>query len=53
MTTIDGIECYCGTPVVQFQVRRDSPNFGRYFYKCSQRQCDFFQWTGTRRSLTG
>eukprot|EP00930_Biecheleria_cincta_P065194 TRINITY_DN508_c0_g1_i1.p1 TRINITY_DN508_c0_g1~~TRINITY_DN508_c0_g1_i1.p1 ORF type:complete len:762 (+),score=107.77 TRINITY_DN508_c0_g1_i1:289-2286(+) len=43
-----GPPCTCGTPSIQLTVRKEGPNTGRMFYKCSkpqgQGQCNYFQW---------
>ena len=43
-----GPPCSCGTPSIQLTVRKEGPNTGRMFYKCSkpqgQGQCNYFQW---------
>ena len=39
--------CICGQPSTQLAVRKEGPNTGRKFYKCSRPQgqgCDYFQW---------
>ncbi|KAM7428568.1 hypothetical protein ABFA07_020472 [Porites harrisoni] len=40
------VVCTCGQPAVKLTVRKDGPNKGRPFYKCSNRDggCDFFLW---------
>lgn len=42
-----GPPCPCGKPSVQLTVRKEGPNTGRLFYKCSNpqgQQCNYFQW---------
>lgn len=40
------IVCNCNEPAVLLTVRKDGPNQGKQFYKCSkgQNNCDFFIW---------
>lgn len=40
------VVCACGQPASQFTVKKDGPNKGRPFYKCSNRDngCGFFLW---------
>uniref|UniRef100_A0A8C7JEH0 DNA topoisomerase n=1 Tax=Oncorhynchus kisutch TaxID=8019 RepID=A0A8C7JEH0_ONCKI len=37
--------CNCGSEAVLLTVRKDGPNQGRQFYKCSSGGCTFFLWT--------
>uniref|UniRef100_A0AAZ3P0U6 DNA topoisomerase n=1 Tax=Oncorhynchus tshawytscha TaxID=74940 RepID=A0AAZ3P0U6_ONCTS len=37
--------CNCGSEAVLLTVRKDGPNQGRQFYKCSSGGCNFFLWT--------
>ncbi|XP_048349631.1 DNA topoisomerase 3-alpha isoform X2 [Sphaerodactylus townsendi] len=39
------IVCNCGKPAVLLTVRKDGPNQGRRFYKCSAGDCGFFLWS--------
>lgn len=37
--------CKCGKPAERLQVKEEeSPRKGRWFWKCMQRQCDYFEW---------
>ncbi|KAM9745947.1 LOW QUALITY PROTEIN: DNA topoisomerase 3-alpha [Menidia menidia] len=38
------IVCNCGQDALQLTVRKDGPNQGRPFYKCSSGSCNFFLW---------
>uniref|UniRef100_A0A3Q2R064 DNA topoisomerase n=1 Tax=Fundulus heteroclitus TaxID=8078 RepID=A0A3Q2R064_FUNHE len=40
----DAIVCNCGQDAVLLTVRKDGPNQGRQFYKCSAGTCNFFLW---------
>lgn len=37
-------ECTPRKPAIHLQVRKDSANHGRFFYKCDQSRCKFFLW---------
>ena len=37
-------DCDCGKPAIILSVKKDSPNQGRPFFSCEDRECDFFQW---------
>jgi len=42
-----GPNCPCGMPSVTLTVRKEGPNMGRNFFKCSKaqgEQCNYFQW---------
>uniref|UniRef100_A0A4W5K787 GRF-type domain-containing protein n=1 Tax=Hucho hucho TaxID=62062 RepID=A0A4W5K787_9TELE len=39
--------CNCGSEAVLLTVRKDGPNQGRQFYKCSSGGCNFFLWSDT------
>lgn len=43
-TSSDAIVCNCGQDAVLLTVRKDGPNQGRQFYKCSSGSCHFFLW---------
>ncbi|CAJ1075858.1 DNA topoisomerase 3-alpha [Xyrichtys novacula] len=43
-TNNDAIMCNCGQDAVLLTVRKDGPNQGRQFYKCSAGSCNFFLW---------
>ncbi|XP_048575676.1 DNA topoisomerase 3-alpha isoform X2 [Nematostella vectensis] len=49
----NAIVCTCGNAAIQLTVRKDGPNQGRQFYKCSQREggCDFFLWADANGPL--
>ncbi|XP_059835657.1 DNA topoisomerase 3-alpha [Hypanus sabinus] len=38
------VVCNCGQNALLLTVRKDGPNQGRKFYKCSVGTCDFFLW---------
>ncbi|KAL9957422.1 hypothetical protein ACROYT_G039055 [Oculina patagonica] len=40
------VVCTCGQPAIMLTVKKDGPNKGRPFYKCSNRDngCGFFLW---------
>uniref|UniRef100_H2Z236 DNA topoisomerase n=1 Tax=Ciona savignyi TaxID=51511 RepID=H2Z236_CIOSA len=44
--------CNCSEMAVVLTVRREGPNTGRQFYKCSKQSggCDFFLWADDRQS---
>lgn len=37
-------DCKPRKPAIQFQVKKEGPNKGRYFYTCEARKCKFFLW---------
>lgn len=42
-----GPNCPCGMPSITLTVRKEGPNMGRNFFKCSKaqgEQCNYFQW---------
>jgi len=44
---VEGPSCPCGVPSIQLTTRKEGPNCGRTFYKCSKPQgehCNYFQW---------
>jgi len=44
---VEGPPCPCGVPSIQLTTRKEGPNCGRTFYKCSKpqgEQCNHFQW---------
>lgn len=43
-STNDAIVCNCGQDAILLTVRKDGPNQGRQFYKCSAGSCNFFLW---------
>uniref|UniRef100_A0A667XA94 DNA topoisomerase n=1 Tax=Myripristis murdjan TaxID=586833 RepID=A0A667XA94_9TELE len=40
----DVVVCNCGQDALLLTVRKDGPNQGRQFYKCSGGNCNFFLW---------
>ncbi|XP_003465949.1 DNA topoisomerase 3-alpha isoform X1 [Cavia porcellus] len=40
----NSVTCNCGQEAVLLTVRKDGPNQGRQFYKCSTGACSFFLW---------
>ncbi|XP_027777253.1 DNA topoisomerase 3-alpha [Marmota flaviventris] len=40
----NSITCNCGQEAVLLTVRKEGPNRGRQFYKCSSNSCNFFLW---------
>ncbi|XP_033827108.1 DNA topoisomerase 3-alpha [Periophthalmus magnuspinnatus] len=40
----DAVVCNCGQDAVLLTVRKEGPNQGRQFYKCSAGSCNFFLW---------
>lgn len=40
----NAVMCNCGQAAVLLTVRKDGPNQGRQFYKCSASSCNFFLW---------
>uniref|UniRef100_A0A3Q3FX97 DNA topoisomerase n=1 Tax=Labrus bergylta TaxID=56723 RepID=A0A3Q3FX97_9LABR len=43
-TSSDVIMCNCGQTALLLTVRKEGPNHGRKFYKCSANSCSFFLW---------
>ncbi|XP_015264887.1 PREDICTED: DNA topoisomerase 3-alpha [Gekko japonicus] len=41
----NAVSCNCGEPAVLLMVRKEGPNQGRRFYKCSTGGCNFFLWS--------
>jgi len=42
---VKGVRCYCGRLAVRLVSKNGMPhNYGRVFYKCHARRCDFFMW---------
>jgi len=39
------VTCSCNNEAVELVVRKEGPNKGRSFYKCSDSTCNFFQWS--------
>ncbi|XP_068002649.1 DNA topoisomerase 3-alpha isoform X1 [Melanerpes formicivorus] len=40
----DAVMCNCGSEALLLTVRKEGPNQGRQFYKCSASACNFFLW---------
>lgn len=40
----NAVVCNCGSEALLLTVRKDGPNQGRQFYKCSSSACNFFLW---------
>ncbi|XP_064376158.1 DNA topoisomerase 3-alpha isoform X2 [Dromaius novaehollandiae] len=40
----NAVTCNCGNEAVLLTVRKEGPNQGRQFYKCSASTCNFFLW---------
>ncbi|NXM23962.1 TOP3A topoisomerase, partial [Oxyruncus cristatus] len=40
----NAVVCNCGSEALLLTVRKDGPNRGRQFYKCSSSSCNFFLW---------
>ncbi|XP_023555904.1 DNA topoisomerase 3-alpha isoform X1 [Octodon degus] len=40
----NSVTCNCGQEAVLLTVRKEGPNQGRQFYKCSSGACNFFLW---------
>ncbi|NXJ60898.1 TOP3A topoisomerase, partial [Rostratula benghalensis] len=40
----NAVVCNCGTEALLLTVRKEGPNQGRQFYKCSASTCNFFLW---------
>ncbi|NXA04200.1 TOP3A topoisomerase, partial [Sapayoa aenigma] len=40
----NSVVCNCGSEALLLTVRKDGPNRGRQFYKCSSSSCNFFLW---------
>lgn len=37
-------KCLCGKEAEKLQVKREGPRKGRFFWKCTQRECQYFEW---------
>lgn len=46
--------CRCGLDAMRFTVKKEGPNCGRHFFKCSKKQdedpCKFFEWSDATAS---
>ncbi|KAM9695205.1 DNA topoisomerase 3-alpha isoform 2-T2 [Trichechus inunguis] len=40
----NSVTCNCGHEALKLTVRKEGPNQGRQFYKCSRGSCSFFLW---------
>lgn len=40
-------KCFCGLDSVKLKVKKQTPNYGRTFYKCYGDGCKFFKWQDT------
>lgn len=40
----NAVVCNCGSEALLLTVRKEGPNKGRQFYKCSSSTCNFFLW---------
>uniref|UniRef100_A0A8C5TPG5 DNA topoisomerase n=1 Tax=Malurus cyaneus samueli TaxID=2593467 RepID=A0A8C5TPG5_9PASS len=40
----NAVVCNCGSEALLLTVRKEGPNRGRQFYKCSSSTCNFFLW---------
>ncbi|KAJ6655917.1 hypothetical protein lerEdw1_004502 [Lerista edwardsae] len=49
----DAVVCNCGAEAVLLAVRKDGPNQGRQFYKCSSGSCGFFLWADQQADSGG
>jgi len=38
------VKCLCGVPAEKLTVKKEGPRQGRHFWKCVQRNCQFFEW---------
>ncbi|CAJ1337053.1 unnamed protein product, partial [Effrenium voratum] len=38
------VMCHCARPAERLLVKKEGPRQGRAFWKCVQRQCDYFWW---------
>lgn len=36
--------CDCEETAIRYQVRKEGPNKGRYFFTCDSRACKYFEW---------
>uniref|UniRef100_A0A8V0Z377 DNA topoisomerase n=1 Tax=Gallus gallus TaxID=9031 RepID=A0A8V0Z377_CHICK len=41
----NAVVCNCGNEAMLLTVRKEGPNQGRQFYKCSANTCNFFLWS--------
>uniref|UniRef100_H0X7X3 DNA topoisomerase n=1 Tax=Otolemur garnettii TaxID=30611 RepID=H0X7X3_OTOGA len=49
----NSVTCNCGQEAVLLTVRKEGPNQGRQFYKCSGNSCNFFLWADSSSHLQG
>lgn len=49
----NSVTCNCGREAVLLTVRKQGPNQGRHFYKCSGGDCNFFLWADSSHPTGG
>ncbi|XP_008564435.1 PREDICTED: DNA topoisomerase 3-alpha isoform X1 [Galeopterus variegatus] len=49
----NSVTCNCGQEAVLLTVRKEGPNQGRQFYKCSGGSCNFFLWANSSHPGAG
>lgn len=49
----NSVTCNCGQEAVLLTVRKQGPNQGRLFYKCSAGACNFFLWADSSHPTGG
>ncbi|XP_008820178.1 DNA topoisomerase 3-alpha [Nannospalax galili] len=49
----NSVTCNCGQEAVLLTVRKEGPNQGRHFYKCSGGSCNFFLWADASHPTGG
>ncbi|XP_012872011.1 PREDICTED: DNA topoisomerase 3-alpha [Dipodomys ordii] len=49
----NSVTCNCGQEAVLLTVRKEGPNQGRQFYKCSGGGCNFFLWADSSHQSGG
>ncbi|KAG9305515.1 hypothetical protein G9A89_006485 [Geosiphon pyriformis] len=59
-TIIEPPQCWCNRPTVKRRVKKQSENFGRYFWKCARfgsdehdQRCEYFRWLSEGDLTTG
>jgi DNA topoisomerase-3 len=40
----DEFRCDCGEPSVKLKVQKRTDNYGKIFYACAEKKCEFFKW---------
>ncbi|KAM6186541.1 DNA topoisomerase 3-alpha isoform 2-T2 [Rhynchocyon petersi] len=48
----NSVTCNCGQEALLLTVRKEGPNQGRQFYKCSRGSCTFFLWADSSPPIT-